>query len=155
MMINWIDKMFKHAFEKEWFLTYWAFDVHGTILIPTLRKDSFDSDFYPWAKETLQLISKREDIIMILYTSSYPVEIQHYLNVFKENDINFHFVNVNTEIDSSKGNFGFYRDKFYFNALFEDKAGFRPDTEWEAIYNLLKEYEEGNNIPNPDWLTKF
>ena len=34
MLVDWIDKMFKHAFEKEWFDTYWALDIHGVILKP-------------------------------------------------------------------------------------------------------------------------
>jgi hypothetical protein len=154
-MYKWIDKMFQHAFEKEWFDTYWAFDIHGTILIPTFRKDSYDSDFYPWAKETLQLISKRDDIIMILDTSSYPAEIEHYQKVFKENDIYFKYVNENPDIDSSKGNFGYYEDKFYFNVSFEDKAGFDPETEWYQIYSLLKQYEKVGFLPDPKWSTKF
>ena len=154
-MIRWIDKMFKHAFEKEWYETYWAFDIHGTILVPTFRKDSYDSDFYPWAKETLQLISKRKDIVMIIYTSSYPEEIEHYLKVFKENDIHFKYVNENPDIDSSKGNFGHYENKFYFNVLIEDKAGFKPETEWYQIYSLLKHYEKDNYLPDPNWSTKY
>lgn len=155
MMVTWIDKMFKHAFKKEWFITYWAFDIHGTVLIPTFRKDSYDSDFYPYAKETLQLLSKRDDIVMIISTSSYPQEIEHYQKVFKENDIHFKYVNENPDIDSTKGNFGYYENKFYFNVLFEDKAAFDPETEWEQIYNLLKKYEKENYLPNPKWTTKY
>jgi hypothetical protein len=154
-MYKWIDKMFQHAFEKEWFDTYWAFDIHGTILIPTFRKDSYDSDFYPWAKETLQLISARNDIVLILSTSSYPEEIEHYQKVFKENNIHFKYVNENPEIDTAKGNFGYYKDKFYFNVLLEDKAGFNPETEWYQIYSLLKQYEKVEFLPDPKWSTKF
>lgn len=155
-MIHWIPKMFEHAFEKRWYETYWSFDIHGTILVPTFRKDSYDSEFYPWAKETLQYITeKRKDIIMILSTSSYPEEIEHYQKVFKENDIYFKYVNENPDIDSSKGNFGYYVNKFYFNVLIEDKAGFTPETEWYQIYSLLRQYEEANYLPDPDWSTKF
>lgn len=154
-MINWIEKMFNHAFIKEWYFTYWAFDIHGTIFIPTFRKNSYDSDFYQWAKETLQLISKRDDIVMILSTSSYPKEIEHYQKVFKENNIHFKYVNENPDIDSSKGNFGYYEDKFYFNVLLEDKAGFNPETDWEPLYNLFMKYKKNNFLPNPKWTTKY
>ena len=154
-MTDWIQKMFKHSFEKEWYETYWAFDIHGTILIPTFRKDSYDSDFYPHAKETLQLLTKREDIIMIISTSSYPAEIEHYQKIFKENDIHFKYVNENPDIDSSKGNFGYYKNKFYFNALFEDKAGFVPEKEWVNIHRLLLHYKYTNYLPDPNWSTKF
>ena len=154
-MDTWIKKMFAHSFEKEWYETYWAFDIHGTILIPTFRKDSYDSDFYPYAKEVLQLLTKRKDIVLIISTSSYPKEIEHYQKVFKENDIHFEYVNENPDIDSSKGNFGYYENKFYFNVLFEDKAGFDPEVEWELIYDLLKKYEERNYLPDPKWTTKY
>ena len=162
MIYKWIDKMFHHAFEKEWFITYWAFDIHGTILKPNYRKDNKDAIldgkdvvFYPWAKETLQLISKRKDIVMIISTSSYPEEIECYQKVFKENNIIFKYINENPEIDSSKGNFGYYKDKFYFNVLLEDKAGYDPETEWYQIYSLLKQYENDNYFPDPNWATKY
>jgi len=155
MMYKWIEKMFAHSFEKEWYETYWAFDVHGTILYPNYRKNQFHATFYPWAKETLQLISKRDDIIMIMFTSSYPAERQYYDKVFKHFDIHFKYINENPEIDSSKGNFGHYDDKFYFNVLFEDKAGFDPETEWYQIYSLLTQYENDKYLPDPSWSTKF
>ena len=155
MMTNWIKKMFKHSFEKEWYSTYWAFDIHGTILYPNHRKNQFHATFYPWAKETLQLISKREDIIMIMFTSSYPAERVYYNNVFKHYDINFKYINENPEIDSSKGNFGYYDDKFYFNALFEDKSGFDPLVEWEQLYDLLVKYNDEGYLPDPKWSTKY
>jgi len=154
-MINWIKKMFTHSFEHEWYETYWAFDIHGTILVPTFRKDSYDSDFYPWAKETLQLLSKRPDIIMILYTSSYPEEIEHYNKVFKENHIRFKYINENPDIDSAKGNFGYYDDKFYFNVLFEDKAGFDPETEWKPIFDFMHKCVWEDYLPDPSWSTKY
>ena len=75
MIIDWIDRMFDYSLKKKWFETYWAFDVHGVILKPNYRKNEFRVDFYPYAKETLQLFSKRKDIIMIMFTSSYPKEI--------------------------------------------------------------------------------
>ena len=154
-IITWIDKMFRHAFEKQWYETYWAFDVHGVIFKPNHRKDDLHSDWYPWAKETLQLISKRADIVMILATSSYPNEIEYYLKVFKENNIHFKYVNENPEIDSSKGNFGDYSKKYYFNVMFEDKAGFDPEHEWKFVYDLMTVYELTGNKPDPKWTTKF
>ena len=154
-MYKWINKMFAHAFEHQWYETYWAVDIHGTILIPTFRKDSYDSEFYPWAKETLQLITTRPDIILILSTSSYPQEIEHYMKVFKENDIHFRYINENPEIDSEKGNFGYYVDKFYFNVMIDDKAGFEPEIEWYQIYSKMMEYDHENYFPDKNWSTKY
>ena len=155
MITGWIDKMFEYSFKKEWFETYWAFDVHGVILKPNYRKNDFHAEFYPYAKETLQLLTKRKDIIMILYTSSYPEEIVHYQKVFKENNIHFKYVNENPDIDSSKGNFGYYEDKFYHNVLFDDHAGFSPYKEWKLIHDLLVKYNKDGYLPDPKWSTKY
>ena len=155
MITDWIDTMFKYSFKKEWYRTYWAFDVHGVILRPNYRKNHFQVDFYPWAKETLQLLTKRKDIVMIMYTSSYPEEIEYYYKSFKENNIYFQYINDNPEIDSQKGNFGYYEKKFYFNVLFEDKAGFSSEIEWQRVYILLKKYEKENYLPDPEWTTKY
>lgn len=155
MICQWIDKMFKRAFEKKWYNTYWAFDIHGTILIPTFRKNNMDFKFYPWAKETLQLISKRKDIVMIMFTSSYPKEIIHYQKMFKNNNIHFDFINENPIIANNLGNFGFYENKFYFNVLFEDKSGFSPYEEWKPIYDLLTKYNKEEYLPDPNWTIKY
>ena len=148
--------MFKHAMLKRWYETFWAFDIHGTILVPTFKKNSKDSKFYPWAKETLQYMDKyRPDIVKILLTSSYPEEIEYYDKVFKQNDINFTFINENPKVKSHLGNFGYYEKKFYFNVSIEDKAGFVPEIEWFQIYSLLKKYEGTDEIPDPKWPAKY
>ena len=155
MIVDWIEKMFRHSFEKRWYETYWAFDVHGVILRPNYRKEHFHATFYPWAKETLQILSKRKDIVLIMFTSSYPAEIEYYYQVFKENDIVFDYINENPEIDSMKGNFGFYEKKFYFNVLCEDKSGFSPEEDWKPIYDLLIKYEKNGLLPDEKWTTKY
>jgi len=155
MIIKWIEKMFNNAFKKEYYETYWAIDLHGTVIKPDYRIDKIEVEFYPWAKETLQLMTKRDDIIMIMFTSSYPREIEFYNNIFKENDIHFNYINGNPEISSYQGNFGYYVKKFYFNVLMDDHAGFDATTEWEQIYNFLKNQEDTGNLPDKDWTTKF
>jgi len=37
-IIRWIKLMFTHAEQKQWYQTYWAIDVHGTITMPDYRK---------------------------------------------------------------------------------------------------------------------
>ena len=138
-ILVWIEKMLTYANKKGWDKTYWVFDIHGVISKPDYRRDRKKIDYYKYAKETLQLISeKHKDIVLIIFSSSYPKEMEIYMNTFKEDKINFKYVNENPEIDSSKGDFGYYKEKFYFNVLFEDKAGFDPKTDWEYIYNYLK-----------------
>ena len=135
MIANTIANCLSNARIKGWKKTYWAFDVHGTILKPTFMSGVGSTEFYPYAKEVLQLISRQSSIVTILYTCSYPHEIADYLEYFESHGIRFDYVNENPEICA--GAYGYYDRKFYFNVLFEDKAGFDPLTEWKEVYELL------------------
>lgn len=151
-ILKWIKKMFKHAEEKQWFETYWLLDIHGTISIPDYRKTVKNIQYYPYAKETLQLMSERDDIIMIMSTSSYPEEIEVYNKQFKSDNIHFKYINKNPEISSDKGYFGYYVDKYYFNVYFEDKSGFSPNRDWKFLYDYFKNTPYR---PNPEWCMKY
>ena len=135
MITHAIKNCISNARLKGWSKTYWAFDIHGTILKPTFNAGVLSTEFYPYAKETLQLISQQRDIVRILYTCSYPHEIVAYLKFFEKNGIHFDHVNENPDICA--GAYGHYAQKFYFNVLFEDKAGFDPLTDWKQVYELL------------------
>ena len=156
-LIDQVRKVIRLGQEKQWYETYWAFDVHSTILLPNydLNKKPSNEDFYPYAKELLQLLTEMDHIKLILWTSSYPHEIEDILRLFKRNDIEFDYVGENPEISSDQGNFGYYETKFYFNILFEDKAGFRPEEELEEIYNEIKRWMEGDLQPDPTWNRKY
>jgi len=151
-LLKHIKNIFKAAEEKEWFETYWAFDFHSTIFKPTYDTNARSIEYYPFAKECLQLLSGRDDIFLITWTSSHPDEIARYNKIFQSDGIYFDHINTNPGISSKLGNFGHYESKFYFNILFEDKAGFDPETEWEEIYNYLKDTDYR---PNNDWDTKY
>lgn len=153
-MVTWIDKMFNHSFSKKWYTTYWGIDLHGTVLFPTNRDSHTNMVYYPYAKETLLLLSNRPDIKLIMSTSSYPEEIEFYNKSFIENGIVFDYINKNPEIDSSKGSFGYYDDKYYLNVLLDDKAGFCPETDWKQIYNLLLSYQSKKFLPDINWNIK-
>ena len=99
---------------KEWYETYWAFDFHSTIIKPTYDLNDRKIDYYPYAKEAMQLITLRDDIITIAWTSSFPNEIKDYEEQFTKDGIQFDHIGRNPEISSSLGNFGYYKDKFYF-----------------------------------------
>jgi hypothetical protein len=151
-ILKWIKKMFAHAEQKQWFETYWSFDIHGTISKPDYRKDTKEIIYYPYAKETLQLMSERKDIVMILWSSSYPEEMKIYKETFKNDNIIFNYDGENPEVSSSKGSFGYYEKKHYFNVLFDDKCGFNPDRDWKFLYNYFKQTEYK---PNPNWSMKY
>jgi hypothetical protein len=155
MILDSINKMFQRSFEKEWYETYWAFDLHGTIIKPSYTESDLRVIYYPYAKECLKILTERKDIIMILWTSSFPAEIEKYIETFEKDGIHFDAINKNPGISSNNGNFGYYEDKFYFNVLFEDKAGFNPDKEWKSVYEYLIESEIIGYLPNPEWTTKY
>jgi hypothetical protein len=136
-VVNAIETAIRTKTERNWEKTYWFFDIHGTVLKPTYKSDDICREFYPYAKQIMQVLSQREDIVMILYTCSHLDEIQQYLDFFKDNGIKFAYVNENPDVENSK--YGFFDNKPYMNVLFEDKAGFNPETDWVSTHLCLLE----------------
>jgi hypothetical protein len=124
---------------KGWVKTYWAFDIHGTMLKPTFETGVVSTEFYPYAKEVMRILTRQQSIVRILYTCSYPAEIVQYLKYFEDSGIRFDYVNENPDVCA--GAYGHYDRKFYFNVLFEDKAGFDPLTDWKEVHDLLSQFE--------------
>ena len=93
----------------------------------------------------MQMLSKRTDIKLILYTCSYPDEQDRYVKYFKKHDIHFTYVNKNPEVKTGQDNHGYYIDKPYINVLLDDKSGFNPEGEendWEIIREVFKRHPE-------------
>jgi len=151
-ILKWIKKMFLHAEEKEWDRVYFTFDFHGTIAKADYRKSVKDVVYYPYAKETLQLLSNRQDIKTILWTSSYPDELEIYKKYFKKDNIKFDFIGENPDINNEKGSFGYYKDKHYFNVLADDKCGFEPERDWKFLYDYFSDQEYR---PKTSWNMKY
>ena len=136
---------FEYKEKRGWDKPYWFFDIHGTILKPNYTHGAIPKEYYPYAKETLQFLSQLSDVCMILYTCSHPEEIQEYVELFNTHDINFHYINENPEVITDKNGYGCYDKKPYVNVLFEDKAGFDPETDWEMVLAFMKENYESNS----------
>jgi len=137
MITRAIRNAFRFAQERQWEKTYWAVDIHGTMIEPNYKGGEIPRAFYPHAVEVLQLISRRTDVCLILYTCSHPHEVEEYLEYFHGLEIRFQFVNRNPEV--CNGAYGCYDEKPYFNVLFEDKAGFDPEEDWWQVRQLLEE----------------
>jgi len=151
-ILYWIKKMFNHANDKQWYETYWFIDFHGVISKPDYNEKSKKVNYYPYVKETLQyLTEKRPDVVLILFTSSYPEEIKTYMDVFNKDNIYFKYVNENPEISKLTGSFGCYDKKPYYNVLIDDKCGFDPITDWKPIYKYFK---KSKYTPDKSWSTK-
>lgn len=140
MITKAIVNAFHQARERHWPKTYWAFDIHSTMIVPNYSTKEIPTEFYPHAMEVMQMLSKRKDIVRILYTCSHPDEIAKYMELFMSHDIFFDYVNHNPDVLSE--GYGYYEHKLYFNVLFEDKAGFDPLEDWIKVKELLVQYPQ-------------
>jgi hypothetical protein len=140
MITRAIEKCFEKARRENWDRTFWAVDIHDTMLRGNYEKEGIPTQWFPFAKEAMQLISKRKDVDLILYTCCWPDEIEEYKEMFEENNIHFKYVNKNPDVGNTT--YGNYEEKPYFNVLFEDKSGFDP-LEWSYIIDLLDYYPDG------------
>jgi len=135
--MNRIVKAFIKAFEtaerKKWDKIYVAVDLHETCLKPTWQKD-LSKEYYPHAKEVLQHLSKMDNICLILWSCSLPEVNMEYSDFFKEDGINFDYINENPECPST--DYANFDLKLYFSLGLDDKFGFDPEEDWIA----LKEY---------------
>lgn len=133
-LISYIEKVFNGLNNGSFKCIYIMVDVHNTILKPTFdKKETFE--YFPYAKETLKLLSDNENIKLIMWTSSYDEKIQMYLKHFEENGITFNFVNENKEYGNVS--FACFDTKFYYDIGIDDKFGFDAENDWEEIYTFL------------------
>ncbi|PTB98046.1 hypothetical protein C9994_00380 [Marivirga lumbricoides] len=140
MITKAIKKAFELAKTRGWDKTYWAIDIHETILEPNWSDNELPTKFYPLAKEALQILTCRRDICCILYTCSHPSEIEKYCALFAAHNIYLSYVNENPEVINKR--YGNYSKKPYFNVLFEDKAGFDALSDWKKVISALEQYPE-------------
>lgn len=132
-----IRRTFEMKKVKGWPEVYFCIDLHGTI-IPSGKSSDDMTDattFYPDAKEVLQNLSRRKDIILILWTSTPADRLGAVIKFLQANDIWFIYYNENPHAKNTpRSDFG---RKFYFSVLLDDRAGFEPETDWTAIKNEL------------------
>ena len=136
--MNRIVKTFEKAFEtakrKNWDRIYVAVDSHETVLKPTWSK-TLSHEYYEYAKETLQLLSQKKEICLILWSCSLPEFNQQYLDSFAKDGINFDYVNENPECPST--DYANFDLKLYFSLGLDDKFGFMPNEDWKALHDYL------------------
>ena len=142
-----------------WSEIFIAVDLHGTILKrskwrtiqngsvseTSLNSDVSSSDlqssFFPMAEMTLREISKTPGLRLILFTSSTDAKIEKYLKMFQQIGIIFCEVNCNSEVISDV-QYADFSKKFYFDVLFDDKAGFDSKKDWTEIFRWVQENSE-------------
>lgn len=131
-----IENSFRIMEERAWDSVYIYVDVHDTILVSNYTEIA--KEYLPLAKETLQRLTNDKRFKLVLYTCSYPNEIEEYLKFFSEDGIVFDAVNKYPVSNNTKG---FFEDKPYFNILLEDKSGFVGKFDWFLIDYILDKYE--------------
>ena len=134
-----IEKSFDRAFDKmhrhNWEKIYVLVDIHDTIFEACYRNKE-EHKWYPYAKETLDIMSHSQQISLILWSSSYKNVIEkEYITVFKENGINFDYININKETENN--DLSCFDEKTYFNVGIDDKFGFEAETDWKILHDYL------------------
>ena len=137
-IIKSFEEAFKRAKEKNWETIYVLVDIHGTVFEPSYHKKE-NYEFYPYSRETLQLLTKNTGVKLILWSSTTKEALQDYIEVFEKNEIHFDYINCNPEVEAlpTDPNSSDFSSKFYFNVGLDDKFGFEPEKDWERLYNYL------------------
>lgn len=135
-----IVKAFEDKKKRGWHTFYVAVDLHGTLIKP--YHDCIE--FYPGAIEVMRWFNSRPDFKVILWTSSYLVDIEKFQRACEKEGISFNFINGNP-LEKSNGR-AFFGQKFYFNIILDDKAGFEGDTDWHLVRATLDSIGEWSKI---------
>lgn len=137
-IINVFENAFMRMSEKQWDCIYVLIDLHGTIFTPVYNSEE-KYEFYPYAKETLQLLSKHKGIKLIIWSSTSDTYYKDYLTVLNNNNIFPDYFNENPEVvrqydDPKQVSFD---KKFYYNIGIDDRFGFEPQKDWKELYTFL------------------
>lgn len=136
-----IVNSFKQKKERGWSKIFWAIDLHDTIIEGKYNLHNVGANVFSGAAEVLSYLYSRPDMGLILWTSSHSQAVLPTMErLEKEHNIKFHYLNENPECQNTE--LCDFSDKFYFNILLDDKAGFDGHSDWLAIKNLLKSIGE-------------
>ena len=132
MLQDAVIRAYKEKNQRNWSTLYVAIDLHGTIIE---RYTGNELKIYPYAESVLKDLSQRPEIVLILFTSSYPENLKEFYDWCSQRGIKFKYLNENPECKNNKT--GDFSKKFYFNLLLDDRAGFDPETDWLEVYKAF------------------
>jgi hypothetical protein len=135
-----IERALKRKLAKGYPKLYWCIDLHDVCIPGRYNKFNSDREFFPGAKEVLSFLSNSPNHCLILWSSSHRESLDEILPWFDSNGIHFSFINENPEIPNS--HLCDFTNKFYFDVLLEDKAGFSGETDWLLIKEELVRLKE-------------
>lgn len=139
-----IANSFKQRRERGWSKVYWLIDCHSTIFEGKYTRMNEGREFYPDAKEVLQWLTNREDMVFILWSSMHADAAADVIDWLSNNDITVDFYNENPMEPSTK--ISDFSQKFYYNIGIDDKFSFEGKTDWTLIKNELIRLEEWNKL---------
>ncbi len=130
-----LERAFRRRREKGWPYTYIAIDLHDCIIEGKYNRFNEGATFFPGALEVLGQWSKRPDIKLILWTSSYSDSIADILYRLLSHGVSFDHINDNPMCVSD--DLCDFSRKWYFDVLLDDKAGFSGATDWLLVKQEL------------------
>ena len=135
-IIKAFDTAYIRAKEREWDYIVILVDIHDTIFKACWDKPE-TYEYLGKAKETLQMLSKRDDVQMILWSSSYDDKLLDYMRYLWKDGIIFNAVNANI-VETKNTKLACFDEKPYFSVGIDNAFGFEPETDWETIYEYFK-----------------
>jgi hypothetical protein len=134
-----IERAFSDKITRKWEKLFICVDLHDTVIQGKYSLNSTGAEYLPNAIKVLQNLSKRKDIVLILWTSSHVVPITKVLDKLEKQGVHFKYVNCNPECPDNK--LCDFSKKFYMNVILDDKAGFEKD-DWFLVEKELKRIGE-------------
>lgn len=136
-IIKAFEAAFYRAKENNWDYNVVLVDIHDTIFKATYSKEE-NYEYIGKAKDTLQVMSARKDIKIILWSSTFS-KIQYISQLDKDNIIVDAF---NRNIDGIENTgIACFDEKPYFNVGIDNAFGFEPERDWDDIYNYLSQLQ--------------
>lgn len=133
-----IEKQYKKMAERKWDKMYWAIDIHDTLIPSTYAAVRVWEDgvaTYPGVQAMLGLIMDCPENHIILWSSlpgSGPTGmVAHKKALFPIE--RWARVQLNENRLERGNEYADFSQKFYFNVLLDDKAGFDPSVDIQAV----------------------
>jgi hypothetical protein len=139
MIHNAIKKAYEQFESRSWDKIYIALDIHGTVADADYTNNS--ECLYESCIQPLQAISKLPEVCVILFSCCHPESYESYFELFNHHGIDVRYFNDNPEVENTKT--GCFDRKFYYNIIFEDKAGFEPWM-WPSVRDAFLNYRQFN-----------
>ena len=67
-------------------------------------------------------------------------QLKPVFEFLKDNGIVFDYLTENPEVPNTEN--GNFTDKFYYNFLLDDKAGFYPTEDWDKVFKVINTIKE-------------